>query len=98
MESELAAVFLAMVFESFFEVIKQRFAAMGPLAVRPAIHLHLKEAQIESHLQLWLAIVAGDAANVDGAGLIFPTLENMADVFGRMPLAFSSAAARLRFF
>ena len=36
-------------------------------------------------------------ANVDRPRLIFPSFENMANVLRRMPLAFSSAAARLGF-
>src|SRR6266568_870919 len=70
---------------------------MRPLAIRPAVHLHLKQPQIQPHLQFRLPIVPGNSAHIDRPRLVFPSFENMTDIFRRMTLALSSAAARLGF-
>ena len=49
--------------------------AFGPFAVRASGGLELDEAQVDAHLDLFPAVVAGDEADLKLVGLEFPTVE-----------------------
>ena len=50
------------------------------MAVGAAVELHLEEAEVEAHLELFAAVEAGDLADVDGAGFVVPAGEEGGDV------------------
>ncbi len=59
---------------------------MGAGAVGTAGHFHLQQAQIDAHLQFGRSVHAADFADVDGARLIIPALEDRGDVLaGHFP-------------
>src|SRR5215207_8013832 len=80
MEAQLRAVARAMLFEQRFEIVEQRFAPVRAHAVWSAVHLHLQQAKVEAHLELWRAVDPADLADVDRAGLVIPALEQGQDV------------------
>ncbi len=60
--------------------IEKRFAAVGLGAVGAAGHFHLQDAEIDAHLEFGLTVVAADFADVDGARLVIPALEDGGNV------------------
>ena len=63
-----------------FEVIEERVATEGFLAVRTAIRVHLDESEVESDLQLGLTVGALNEAGDDAAGLEWPVVEDAGDI------------------
>src|SRR5262249_3360657 len=55
-------------------ISEQRFATVGPHAVRPAGYLHLQNTEIDPELQFLPPIQAKDFAHFDGAVLVRPIL------------------------
>ena len=49
-------------------VVQQRLEALGPLAVGPPVELHLDQAEVDPHLDLLAAVVAGDDPDLDSSG------------------------------
>ncbi|MPN53202.1 hypothetical protein SDC9_200866 [bioreactor metagenome] len=49
--------------------------AKRALAVRPAIHIHLQQAEIHAQLQLFLAIFAHELPDNDLPRLVFPVVQ-----------------------
>ena len=64
------------------EDLEPRFAAFGLLAVGPAVDFHLQDAQIEPDLNFVAAVVAGNDADGEPIGIVFPAFENGCQVFG----------------
>ena len=52
-----------------------RLAVMGPLAIGPAIHLHLEKAEVDPELQFFPAIETGDFPDLDRAGFMRPVFQ-----------------------
>jgi hypothetical protein len=52
-----------------------RLAVVGPLAIGPAIHLHLEKAKVDPELQFFAAIEAGDFPDLDRAGFMRPVFQ-----------------------
>src|SRR5262245_41140906 len=52
--------------------IQQRLESVGPFAVWSAVHLHLEQAQIDPHLNLFRTILGGEDADLDPLGVKVP--------------------------
>ena len=58
-------------------VLEQGRVAEGPLAVRPALGIHLQQTQIHAKLQLLLAIPGFESADHNLSGLIIPLVQEV---------------------
>src|SRR5207248_471007 len=61
-------------------IFQKRFAIVGTAAIRPAAQFHLQHAEIDSQLQFFAAIEAGDLAHFDAAALVRPISQDAIEI------------------
>ncbi len=62
-------------------IVEQRFEAVRPEAVRPPGELHLQHAEIDTHLELLAAVLAGHDPDLDRVGFEIPAAEYRGQIF-----------------
>ena len=78
-ESELLARGQRTFLARFVEV-EERFKSVRFLAVRPSGQLHLKDSQVDPHLDSFPAVITSDNANLKFVGIEVPAGKNGGDV------------------
>ena len=80
----ILAVFGGVVVQPLLVVLQHAVAAVRPLAIGPALGVHLQDAQVQPHLDPRLPVFRDDQAHVQLAGLVGPVAQQSADIGGRV--------------
>lgn len=80
LEAQLGAVLIDVLLEAVLLVSQERLIAKGPLTIGAAGDLHLEDPEIQTHLDLKGAVVAGDLSDSDLVGLVFPACQNTPEI------------------
>ena len=59
---------------------EQRLAVVRPLAIGPAGHFHLQNAEVDPELQFFVAVQADNLAHFDRAGFMRPIFEERIEI------------------
>ena len=76
----IAAALVHVFLEARFLVLEKRRVSHWALAIRPALHIHLEQSEIDTQLNFFLTVAARKTAHDNLARLIIPILEEVRDV------------------
>ena len=75
-----AVVFGTVLFQLADEMVEKGFVAKRAFAVRPALRVHLKHAQVEAELDFLDSVLRFEPSDEHLAGLVFPRVQQARDV------------------